>query len=40
MTAFTPDALPVIQHEEGIEVRVAEAGGMTLLWSAFAREPT
>jgi len=33
MTAFTPDALPVIQQEEGIDVRVAEAGGMTLLWS-------
>jgi hypothetical protein len=37
MTSFTPDALPVIQQEEGIEVRVAEAGGMTLLWSRLRK---
>ena len=37
MTAFRPDALPVIQQDEGIDVRVAEAGGMTLLWSRLRK---
>jgi len=37
MTAFTPDALPLIQQEEDIDVRVAEAGGMTLLWSRLRK---
>lgn len=33
MRGFTPDELPVIQQGDGVDVRVAEAGGMTLLWS-------
>ena len=37
MTAFKPDALPVIQQADGIDVRVAEAGGMTLLWSRLRK---
>ena len=37
MTAFTPDAMPVIQRDEDIEVRVAEGGGMTLLWSRLGK---
>jgi hypothetical protein len=37
MTAFTHAALPVIQQADGVDVRVAEAGGMTLLWSRLAK---
>ena len=37
MTAFTPDALPAIQQEDGVDVRVADAGGMTLLWSRLRK---
>jgi hypothetical protein len=37
MTSFTPEELPVIQQEEGIDVRFAEAGGMTLLWSRLGK---
>ena len=37
MTAFTPDELPVVHQEEGIDVRFAEAGGMTLLWSRLRK---
>ena len=37
MSAFRPDELPVIQQDEGIDVRFAEAGGMTLLWSRLRK---
>lgn len=37
MTAFRVDELPVVQDEDGIDVRVADAGGMTLLWSRLRK---
>jgi len=37
MTVFRSDELPVIQQDDGVDVRVGEAGGMTLLWSRLAK---
>lgn len=37
MTAFAPAELPAVQQEEGVDVRVAEAGEMTLLWSRLRK---
>jgi hypothetical protein len=37
MSAYNANDLPVVQQADGIDVRIAEAGSMTLLWSRLAK---
>ena len=37
MTAFARDDMPAVQQADGIDVRFAESGGMTLLWSRLRK---